>query len=410
MFGLAGLGLLPPAGAEAQQDSLPGKAAPSGLHQDSVLDDAPGQKDMSDVLRPLFAGKKKDSLRKTEPDPKYHFSIVPAVGYTLSSGFAGILASNVAFYTADPANTNVSNVAVQVVYSQYSQLTIPILLNYWTRDNQWNFIADWRFYKYPQDTYGLGGNSSESNENLIDYDHIRIHSAVMKKVSHNFYVGGGYFLDYHWNIEEAGQENGQPSDAFKYGLPSKTISSGLVANFLFDNRKNSINPAQGLYANVQYRANLQMLGSNSNWQSVLVDVRKYIHFPDTKNILAFWSYNWLTVSGKPPYLDLPATGWDTYNNTGRGYVQARFRSDNMLYLESEFRFGITKNGLLGGVAFANVQSFSDYPSDGFSRLWPAAGAGLRLKINKHSATNIAIDYGVGLNGSKGFFVNLGEVF
>jgi hypothetical protein len=127
-------------------------------------------------------------------------------------------------------------------------------------------------------------------------------------------------------------------------------------------------------------------------------------------VLAIWSYDWLTLSGKPPYLDLPATGWDTYNNTGRGYIQGRFRSENMLYLEAEYRFVISRNGLFGGVAFANVQSFSDYPSREFSKLWPAAGAGLRIKVNKHSDTNIAIDYGIGVDGSKGFFVNLGEVF
>jgi len=29
--------------------------------------------------------------------------------------------------------------------------------------------------------------------------------------------------------------------------------------------------------------------------------------------------------------------------------------------------------------------------------------GLRLKLNKHSNTNLAIDYAVGMNGSRGFF-------
>jgi hypothetical protein len=41
---------------------------------------------------------------------------------------------------------------------------------------------------------------------------------------------------------------------------------------------------------------------------------------------------------------------------------------------------------------------------------PAGGIGLRIKVNKKSATNLAIDYGIGINGSRGFFVNLGESF
>lgn len=396
--------------SSAQTDSSKYTATHSGS-SDSIHDPVYPQKDLTDVLHSL-TGKKRDSLRSGSQIPaKYHFSIVPAIGYTLSTGFAGILASNVAFFTADSTKTNESNIAVQMVYSQYAQLTIPVLVNWWTRDNQYNITADWRYYKYPQDTYGLGGHSSLNNEDNIDYSHLRIHQTVLKKIGAALYGGLGYFLDYHWNVEEEGLHNGQLSDAYLYGLPAKTVSSGAVLKVLFDDRKNSINPDGGFYSDILYRSNLKALGSDTSWQSLTLDIRKYFRLsPGSPNILAFWSYDWLTLSGKPPYLDLPATGWDTYNNTGRGYIQGRFRSENMVYLETEYRFIISRNGLFGGVAFANMQSFSDYPSKRFSKLWPAAGGGLRIKVNKHSNTNIAIDYGIGIDGSKGFFVNLGEIF
>ncbi|HVY74582.1 MAG TPA: BamA/TamA family outer membrane protein [Puia sp.] len=402
--------LLLPRHLHAQKDTSRIPGALTSPDTDTVNSEGYPQKDLVDVFRSI-SKKKTKNPGTTGPPAKYHFSIVPAIGYTLSTGFAGILASNVAFFTADPKTTNESNIAMQVVYSQYAQLTIPIIVNWWTKDNRYNITADWRYYKYPQDTYGLGGHSSLDNADRIDYSHIRIHQAVMKRFGADFYAGLGYYLDYHWDVEESGQANGEPSDASIYGLPKKMVSSGPVINFLYDNRKNAINADEGFYANLLYRPNLTILGSDNNWQSLTIDIRKYVPLSRRKrSILAFWSYNWLTPSGKPPYLDLPATGWDTYNNTGRGYIQARFRSENMLYLESEYRFNITRNGLFGGVAFANVQSFSDYPSKQFTKLWPAAGGGLRIRVNKHSNTNIAIDYGVGIDGSKGFFVNLGEVF
>ena len=34
----------------------------------------------------------------------------------------------------------------------------------------------------------------------------------------------------------------------------------------------------------------------------------------------------------------------------------------------------------------------------------------RKRINKFSNTNLCIDYGFGVNGSNGLFLNLGEVF
>jgi hypothetical protein len=39
-----------------------------------------------------------------------------------------------------------------------------------------------------------------------------------------------------------------------------------------------------------------------------------------------------------------------------------------------------------------------------------AGAALRIKLNKFTRTNLAIDYAFGADGTKGLFFNLGEVF
>ncbi len=107
---------------------------------------------------------------------------------------------------------------------------------------------------------------------------------------------------------------------------------------------------------------------------------------------------------------MPSNGWDIYSNSGRGYIQGRFRGQNMLYDEAEYRFKITSNGLLGGVVFANAESVSEYPSNKFVYLDPGEGFGLRLKMNKYSDVNLCVDYGFGLYGSRGFFFNLGEVF
>ena len=126
--------------------------------------------------------------------------------------------------------------------------------------------------------------------------------------------------------------------------------------------------------------------------------------------MAFWSYNWLTFGGNAPYLDLPTTGWDASSNTGRGYIQGRFKSKNLVYGETEYRFKISRNGLLGGVTFVNAQSVTDWPSNQFNSIAVGAGAGIRLKFNKYSRSNVCIDYAFGQGGSQGVFVNLGEVF
>jgi hypothetical protein len=143
----------------------------------------------------------------------------------------------------------------------------------------------------------------------------------------------------------------------------------------------------------------------------MIDVRRYLTFPaHSKNTLSLWSFNWLTLGGTAPYLLMPSTGWDDQYNTGRGYIQGRFRGNNMFYFESEYRFNISRNGFLGGVIFGNLQYFTPEISQQFQVLSPGYGGGLRLKLNKHSGANLCIDYGFGKDGSRGFFVNLGEVF
>lgn len=337
------------------------------------------------------------------------FSVVPALGYTLQSKLALTLAGNIAFRLSKDAK--ISTITINTAYTQTKQIIIPIQSNIWTKDNGYDFVGDIRFLKYPQSTYGLGSNSNIHDEDPMDYDFFRFSEIALRRIHPNFYAGIGYIADIHWNVTHKGPLNGAPSDYVKYGPQAHSISSGITANVLYDSRDNSINPYRGFYASVQYRDNGNYLGNLHNWQAMTIDVRKYIKFPSgSDNILALWSYDWLVLNGNPPYLDLPANTWDTYSGTGRGYIQGRFRGAQMIYLESEYRFKITGNGLFGGVVFINEQSFSAAQGTSLQKFQPAFGPGLRIKLNKVSRTNIAIDYGIGCEGSRGMFINVGEIF
>jgi len=82
----------------------------------------------------------------------------------------------------------------------------------------------------------------------------------------------------------------------------------------------------------------------------------------------------------------------------------------MLYFETEYRFVLTRNGLLGAVVFVNAQSFSEWPSTNFESIQPAAGAGLRIRLSKKSNTNVDFDYGFGTQGSRGLKITIAEIF
>jgi hypothetical protein len=331
----------------------------------------------------------------------------------LQTGFAAVVSANLGFYT-EKHNHNtekISSLLTSITYSQYHQIIFPVQTDIWFLNNKYNIITDWRYMKYPSTTFGLGGKSSINNGYTIDFNYAKFHQTVLRKVAKDFYAGIGYYYDYFWNVKEVNPPVGVVTDFQKYGLTNTVTASGLAFKLLVDTRKNQINPDAGWYVNIADRPNFKFLGSDNNWNSLLLEFRRYFNLPgNSKNVFAIWSYNWLTISGKPPYLLLPSTGWDDFFNTARGYIQGRYRGRDMLYLETEYRFQLTNNGLLGGVIFANAQSFSKELSQQFQIIAPGFGTGIRIRLNKFSGANLCIDYGWGLNGSQGVSVNLGEVF
>jgi hypothetical protein len=366
-------------------------------------------KDLFDVISSLFRKHPTTPGNFDTPSTKPIYSIVPAVGYTLQTKLAAVISGNVVFRTAPLAN--LSTITASATYTQNKQFYIPLLSNISIKDNRYKLIGDFRFYKYPQSTFGLGSNASILNEDPMDYDYFRFYETVLRKIKGNLYAGLGYNLDRHWRISHKGNLNGGESDYAKYETLKHTTSSGITVNGLYDSRDNPINAKKGFYAGLQVRNNFEAIGSNTNWRSATLDVRKYLALPGrSKNTLAFWSYNSFVIDGKPPYLDLPSTGWDNYNATGRGFIQGRFRGAKMIYLETEYRFKITSNGLFGGVVYANEQAFSAVRGSSLQAFQTGYGTGLRIKLNKNSDTNLAIDYAFGTQGSKGLFITVGELF
>ena len=120
----------------------------------------------------------------------------------------------------------------------------------------------------------MGTFTTFAKDNDLDFYYLRIYETVFKKISGDYYGGVGYNLDYHYNIIENGNLDKTVPDFVKYGQTSRSASSGINLNFLFDNRKNPLNPLTGTYASVIYRENLMAVGSDANWQSLQFDFRK----------------------------------------------------------------------------------------------------------------------------------------
>ena len=171
-----------------------------------------------------------------------------------------------------------------------------------------------------------------------------------------------------------------------------------------------------------YRINSTRLGSSQDNQFVYLEARKYFSLSRIipRHLIGLWGIAQINVQGRLPYFDLPASGYDMRNRIGKGYVSGRFRGDDWITLETEWRFPITRNGLVGGVLFASATSTSrpetalpGYTTPGLKLLEtvrPAGGFGIRLQLNKSGRMNVTMDMAFGQEGSKGFYFAVGETF
>jgi hypothetical protein len=384
--------------------------AQKAIDPDRRIDTA-GKKDIIDIGRYLFHfGPKPLEQKKNK---SVYFSILP-LPYSAPGGGQVLFTSTTAgFYMGDRSTTYLSTVSFTPYFNFHGRYGLPFRSSVWTKDNNWNIQGDTRFLVYPQSTWGLGGKQPEFNKFIVNYQYVRFYQSALKRITSYFFAGIGYDLDYYLDIETSDPNAFKKFTGYPYGTASdkNSFSSGATVNLLYDTRNNDFNPLPGSYTNVVYRINSMALGSNANWQSLYVDMRKYISLTSDKkkNMLAFWSFYWKAFGNGIPYLNLPSIGWDPYQRSGQGIEQNRYRSKSLLYFETEYRKDITANGLLGFVVFANMNSVSQPNTNRFSYWHPASGTGLRVKFNKSSGTNIAIDYGFSKNYSS-VRVGLGEAF
>jgi len=382
---------------------------------------------------------------KTEKKQK-NLSIIPlpAVAYNPTSGLMIGVAPGSNWFMGDASNTSISSGLGTVIYTTNKQWILTAKTNVFLSGDQWNLLGDIRYFITSQPTYGLGTgpNSNkvagsgleledgtfskpiETNQ-MMEFNFFRFHETVLKRHhSTRFFYGLGYHLDIHSKIEDnLLDESSEPpvyTSHFLYqknnGMAlDKYTTSGVSFNLLYDSRDNSVNPYSGRYAFVNLRVNPTFLGSDKSSSILWMEYRDYIHFDKKRprHLLGFWTYGWFVTSGTVPYLDLPSVGWDQFGRSGRAYTQGRFRGEDLWYGETEYRFPLQKNKeTFGGVVFANVTSASNRGNDIslFDYLNYAAGAGLRIMINKKSRANLNIDYAIGQYGHHGFYFGLNEVF
>jgi outer membrane protein assembly factor BamA len=369
------------------------------------------QRDIVDVLAHWIFGRRIEPVLEGQARSGLSWSVLPSLSYNPVYGFAfGATASGAGQFGTGP-HSRPSAFSLSGNYSTKGQTQALARIETTSASGGYLTKLDFRYLDTERSTWGLGPISDDQQEYPMAYVLLRTYVTFYRRTSGPVYVGLGYHLDHFQDIRDTRAELGEETPFRTYSGPdvTKTRASGVSLNLLADTRDSIVNARSGYLISGSFRAYMESLGADRNWQEFLVSVRMYPRLPSrSNNVLAFWLYSWLTF-GKGPYHNLPATGWDTYGRGARGYLQGRIRAANQIYLESEYRFGLTRDGLLGGVVFLNGTA-SAGPAETFGSLDTGGGLGIRIKFNKDSRTNLALDRAWGRAGSGGWFMGMSEVF
>jgi outer membrane protein assembly factor BamA len=374
--------------------------------------------DVMDLIRKL---RHKDAPAGPFDYRKRMVAIAPVIGVKPSSGVIVGAAGNIAFFRGDPATTHISSSVVSATVTSKKQAGLGARTTMFGRDDRWRAEVDYRFQWTSLDILGLGVATAQAEAQLARFDFYRLYQSGYYLVRPNLFVGGGLHFDSHADVRpDEGAEDAWPDSPFvQYsvanGLPLDTqMSAGPSVEVIWDSRDSFINAARGSLARASYRTMFEgFLGGDTRWDKVNVDLRTYRTLsPSGRHTLAGWAYADLVVSGVAPYFDLPSTAGDGYGRSGRGYAEGHFRGEQLAFFEAEYRGTITKNGLVGWVAFVNATTVSNDAAGErvFDRFAPGGGAGLRLLLNKRSKTNLAFDVGFGERRSRGIYLAIQEAF
>jgi len=416
------LGLLTPWGSLAQELTV----AP----QDSTCI----QQDLGDVIRSA-----RNKPAKIKDETSGSLLLIPVIGSNPATGFVFGVGGQYAFKMPESQLYSLISGSAQVTTK--SQYIFMLKNSIYSSKQKIFYSGDWRYLIYSQSTYGLGTKAPEGG--ILEYQYnlggletasdsltqpmrfnfARLHQSMGFRVSEGIYLGFGYQFDgYSKIVDEKLRLN--PGDSVitshfayntKYGFDLDSYySSAINVSLILDTRDNMINAQKGYFASIGWRGASKLTGNRTTDNIFQVEWRSF-HRVSKRNpahLVAFWLMGNFSAEGDFPYMNLPATAYDQRGRSARGYTQGRFRGNNLVYGETEYRFPISNcAGILGGVIFVNA-STANNPTQSvqlFDSVKPGYGVGLRVLVDKRSRTNLSIDFGIG-DKSSGFYLAAAETF
>lgn len=211
----------------------------------------------------------------------------------------------------------------------------------------------------------------------------------------------GFILEFGNTEIVDSQENVFLNDELVIGFDGGKLF-GVGFDLIWDRRDNIFYPTNGHFQFIKFI--IYPEPSDFVFTSLEIDVRYYKKLFKGQVLATNLYIN--SVSSNAPFYKLPALGGQ---NRMRGYFQGRYRDNNYITLQTEYRQYFSKR--MGFVAFGGIGDVGNEITDlSLKELKYSFGGGLRYLFNKKENVNLRMDIGIGQDGNTGVYFGIEEAF
>ncbi|MFT5834025.1 MAG: hypothetical protein ACI97N_001656 [Cognaticolwellia sp.] len=354
---------------------------------------------------------------------KRNFAILPLIFYTPETSLALGIGGTYSFrFKNEPETSRPSQFVTGLSYTLENQILSYLSFQLFKNDEQYKIYGEIGYYRYFFYFYGVGNEEDvlyeEENERYYAYrepyevNFPRIKLNALREVSPNLYVGlQGWYDNQNFVGVDDTSGMGRLEDEFLTGSKGGVIAQlGVVSNY--DDRNSVFYPTKGHLIELLATFNSTALGSDFNFQRYAFDAAKYITFKEKHTIALHATGDF--IFGDPPFFQIAELGG---TKRMRGYFQGRYRDNNALIIQAEYRVPILENIITSGffkdrfkvVVFGSLGNVAPTISDfDFSNTRYAYGAGFRFRLTD-DGINLRFDYGRTPQGGN-FYVTFNEAF
>lgn len=296
--------------------------------------------------------------------------------------------------------TRTSNIESIGLATLRQQLVLMLGTNIYSPNEKYIFRMRNSFSKFPDKYWGIGDNTSRDNVEQYSFHQFFTNPQILRRLYSKIYVGVIWELQVVYNMEYSA--NKLFDNTVKTGKTGGVSSGGgFVA--AWDTRNNAFSPSKGAFLQFIILKFSPHTLSDYKFKNTIIDARKYIKI-GWRNVLALQAYGYFS-EGKVPFRYLATFGG---SDNMRGYYSGRYREDNQIYIQAEYRFPLFWR--LGMVVFAGVGDVSNKVLQyKFDPIKYVLGTGLRIALKPKEKLNLRIDYGIGYQ-STATYVTVTEAF